>query len=277
MIIALVTIIVILLVVMAAFLFLSAPRRESERPGMEKLHVDYAHRGIYDNKDIPENSIAAFEAAMAAGFGIELDVHLSSDGDVVVFHDDDLLRMCGEETKISELRGAELSWRRLAGTEHTLPLMTDVLNAVKGRVPILIELKGVSFDTSLCENLARVMQYYDGKYCVQSFNPFLLGWFKKHAPRVPRGLLYMNYIKEKKWSFVKAFALTLMLPNVVARPDFIACDQRCVDSFPVKLMRNFYKLPIFVWTITDNDSFARNRSAKIKNIFEGFIPEGSKE
>ena len=277
MIIALVIIVIILLVVTAAFFFLSAPRRESERPGMEKLHVDYAHRGIYDNKEIPENSIAAFEAAMAAGFGIELDVHLSSDGDVVVFHDDNLLRMCGEETKISELRGAELSWRRLAGTEHTLPLMTDVLNAVKGRAPILIELKGTTTYTSLCENLARVMQYYDGKYCVQSFNPFLLGWFKKHAPRVSRGLLYTNFMKENGGGFLKSFSLTCMLLNVIARPDFIACDQKYVDAFPVKLMRNLYKLPTFVWTVTDNDSFARNRSAKLKNIFEGFVPEGSKE
>ena len=262
---------------MPAFFFLSAPRRESERPGMEKLHVDYAHRGIYDNKEIPENSIAAFEAAMGAGFGIELDVHLSSDGDVMVFHDDNLLRMCGEDTKLSELRGAELSWRRLAGTEHTLPLMTDVLNAVKGRVPILIELKGATTDTSLCENLARVMQYYDGKYCVQSFNPFLLGWFKKHAPRVSRGLLYTNFMKQKDGGFLKSFSLTYMLLNVIARPDFIACDQKYIDSFPVKLMRNFYKLPTFVWTVTDNDAFARNRSGKLKNIFEGFVPEGSKE
>lgn len=276
MIITLAIIIVILLVVTAAFFCLSAPRRASKRPEMEKLYVDYAHRGIYDNKEIPENSIAAFEAAMEAGFGIELDVHLSSDGEVVVFHDDDLLRMCGEKAGISELCGSELSCLRLAGTEHTLPLMTDVLNAVNGRAPILIELKGTNFDTSLCEKLYHVMQHYDGKYCVQSFNPFLLGWFKKHAPHVPRGLLYMNFIKEKKWGFVKAFSLTYMLTNIVARPDFVACDQRSVNSFPVKLMRNLYKLPTLVWTITDNNSFARNRSAKLKNIFEGFIPEESK-
>lgn len=112
---AFIIILVLIVVLVVAYLIMSAPNSKSKRAGMEKLHVHYAHRGLWGG-DIPENSLPAFAAATGQGFGIELDVQLSADGDIVVFHDYDLKRMCGEDTKISSLRGAELSWRRPGGT-----------------------------------------------------------------------------------------------------------------------------------------------------------------
>ncbi len=270
-----IVVLIILLVLAAlaiAYLILSAPRRAARRPGMEKLYVDYAHRGLW-GEGVPENSLPAFAAAAERGYGIELDVQLSSDGDVVVFHDYTLERMCGEDTRVSSLRGAELSWRRLGGTEYTLPLLSDVLATVRGRVPILIELKGETADTSLCEALANVLEYYDGKICVESFNPYLLGWFKKHRPRVARGLLYTDFFKNGPTGRLTGFALQTMLTNVIARPDFIAADGRILDMLPLRLMRGLHKLPMFVWTIQNMDDYARMRSQKYKTIFDHIDPE----
>lgn len=264
--------VLVLAVLAVVYLILSAPRKASQRPGMEKLYVDYAHRGLWGD-GIPENSIPAFAAAAERGYGIELDVQLSSDGDVVVFHDYNLKRMCGEDTKLSELRGAELSWRRLGGTEYTLPLFEDVLDTVRGRVPILIELKGENSDTSLCEAVSRILGHYDGKVCVESFNPFLLAWFRKHQPKVARGLLYTNFFKNASTGRMTNFLLTSMLTNVIARPDFIAADGRFMRLFPLRLMRGLHKLPMLVWTVRDRDVYLNMRSQKYKCIFERFEPE----
>jgi len=271
MIIAIVVIVSILLVVTAVYFYMSAPRRKSLRPDMGELHTDYAHRGLH-NESFPENSIAACVAAMEAGFGIELDVHLSSDGEVIVFHDDDLLRMCGEDVKLSSLSSAELTARKLGGSEYTIPRLTDVLGAVDGRVPILIELKGTNSDTRLCEKLMQVMKDYDGKYCVQSFNPFLLGWFKKNAPEIVRGLLYTNFFKNSSGKRINDILLTSMVGNIIARPDFISADGRFLDLFPAKMMRKFYRLPFLCWTITDGENFDRFSKEDIRNIFENFTP-----
>lgn len=268
-----IAVIVILLAAALAvtYLIMSAPRVKN-RAGMEKLHVNYAHRGLWGD-GVPENSIPAFARAADAGYGIELDVQLSSDGDVVVFHDYDLTRMCGDDVKLSSLRGAELSWRQLGGTQYTIPLLTDVLATVKGRVPLLIELKGETSDTSLCEALSRILGHYDGKVCVESFNPYLLGWFRKHSPRVARGVLYTDFLKHGTKSARNNFLLASMLTNCISRPDFIAADGGCLNSLPVKLMTGMHKLPVFVWTVRDADSLARYRAKRRNCIFEGFEPE----
>lgn len=272
MIIALVVILILAAALVLTYFILSSPNGKNKRAGVENLRVHYAHRGLWGG-DIPENSIPAFAEATNKKYGIELDVQLSSDGDVVVFHDYNLSRMCGEDTKVSELRGAELSWRRLNGTRHNLPLLSDVLGTIKGRVPVLIELKGETADDALCEAVARVIQYYDGKVCVQSFNPYLLGWFKKHQPRLARGLLYTDFLKNGTPDKKKNILLNFMMANFMARPDFLSVDMTCFDKFAVKLMTKFHKLPVFVWTVRDKDTFARMRSAGYCCIFEGFEPE----
>lgn len=264
---------VLILAVIAAiiYLILTSPNSPRRRAGMRNLTVDYAHRGLH-GEGIPENSIPAFSAAASGGFGVELDVRLSSDGDVVVFHDPDLERMCGDDKKISELRGAEISWRRLGGTKHNIPLLEDVLRTIRGRTPVLIELKGDSADTSLCEAVAAILARYDGKYCVQSFNPHLLGYFKAHMPKVARGLLYTDFKSNAATSKRNNFLLGAMLANYIARPDFISVDQLSLEAFPVRMMQKLHRLPTFVWTLRDPDCHARFRSMKYGCIFEGYTP-----
>ncbi len=262
----------VLIALASAYLCLTAPRRSRDRIGTEKLNIDYAHRGLHGDK-IPENSIPAFAAAAAAGYGIELDVQLSADGDVMVFHDYTLSRMCGEDVRLDSLRGAELSWRKLGNTNYTIPLLEDVLRTVRGRVPLLIELKGESRDTELCVAVSRLLGHYEGKVAIESFNPYMLGWFKKHSPRIPRGLLYTDLMKKSSGNRNNDFILTAMLSNFIARPDFLAVDGDCIEYFPVKLMMKFHKLTTFVWTVKDAESYSKYRKMGLKCIFESFLPE----
>lgn len=271
----LLTLVVAAVILLAAYLYLSAPRSSGKRAGMEKLTVDYSHRGLHGG-GIPENSLPAFSASAEAWYGVELDVQLSSDGIPVVFHDYTLLRMCGEDIKLSSRSAAELSWRRLEETKHTIPTLEDALRAVRGRVPVLVELKGETTGTELCEAVARVLARYDGKYCVQSFNPYLLGWFRRHAPRIARGQLYTDFRKSGTRNPRTNFLLTAMLTNYISRPDFISVEESCLDYFPVRLMRGLHKLTVFVWTVRDDDCHARFRSMKYSCIFEGIEPDAKK-
>ena len=268
---ALYVILGVLIALAITYLILTAPRSRNRRAGMEKLRVDYAHRGLWGG-DIPENSIPAFSAAASAGYGVELDVQLSADRQVVVFHDYTLSRMCGEDTRVDSLGGAALTWRRLGKTDYTIPLLDDALTTVKGRVPVLIELKGKNSSTELCEALSRILGHYDGKVCVQSFNPYLLGWFKKNMPRVARGLLYTDFKKNTSGSRKNDFILGAMLTNFIARPDFIAVYEDCLDSPPVKLMTWLHKTDVFVWTVRDPYKYAKYKSMGHNCIFEGFMP-----
>ena len=183
------------------------------RPGKAAVYpdavlVDYAHRGAHGD-GIPENSMAAFARAADNGCGIELDVQLSKDGQVMVFHDTYLERMTGMPGKCGDYTAEELSAIRLAGTEETIPTFRDVLALVHGRVPLLVELKGESLDTAVCAPTAALLRGYSGKFIVESFNPCLLGWFARHEPKMIRGLLYTNVTKQNGLSPISLMPVTV--------------------------------------------------------------------
>lgn len=212
------------------------------------LLCDYAHRGLHGN-GIPENSLAAFELACREGFGIELDVQLSADGAVMVFHDYTLKRMTGVDKKLCELTAEELQALSLAGTDQTVPTFEQVLALVDGRVPLLVELKGENTNTELCEKVAKHLRAYGGDYCLESFNPLLIGKMKEFLPDAFRGLLYTNVCRDKKKNSALNLLLTAMALNLLAKPDFIAYNEKDRDSFPVRLTTKFYKTTRFVWTV----------------------------
>lgn len=248
------------LLCMLYLLVLIRPRRAK---GMDRLLVDYAHRGLFDGA-IPENSLPAFDAAAREGFGIELDVQLSRDGEVMVFHDATLVRMTGDERKLSELTVAELKELRLQGGEERIPTFREVLALVDGRVPLLVELKGENYDTSLCPKVAALLREYRGPYCVESFNPLLLRGIGRELPEVPRGLLYTNVCRDKKRRSLLNLALTGMLLNVLASPSFIAYNKKDRDSFPVRITTRWFRAPRFVWTVQAEDARVEGEC----NIFE---------
>ena len=216
----------------------------------EALLCSYAHRGLHGG-DIPENSLAAFERACLRGYGIELDVQLSRDGVVTVFHDYTLTRMTGREARLCELDSEELSSLSLGGTGEHIPTFSEVLSLVAGRVPILVELKGETTSTELCAKVAEELKAYGGKYCIESFNPLLVREIQKHLPNAFCGLLYTNVCRDKRSFTPLNLLLTLMAFNFLARPAFIAYRANLRKSFPVRLATGLYRAPRFVWTVRD--------------------------
>ena len=248
----------VLVALILLYLFLVFPR--AKKPENHELLRDYAHRGLHGN-GVPENSLAAFDLAAKAGFGIELDVQLSADRVVMVFHDYTLVRMTGVERKVCELTAEELGALSLNGTEEKIPTFREVLSLINGRVPILIELKGEATDTTLCAYVAECLATYTGPYCIESFNPLLLHKMRKHLPNAYYGLLYTNACREKKKYSLVNILVTCMLLNVFARPNFIAYSKKYRRALPVLLTAGLFRAPRFVWTVNTpeqlNEAHAR--------------------
>ena len=248
------------------FLFLLV-RPAKKREVNEKLLCEYAHRGLHGD-GVPENSLEAFELACKSGYGIELDVQLSRDGEVMVFHDYTLIRMTGCDKKLCELDAEELKKLTLGESDQTIPTFKEVLALVDGRVPLLVELKGESTDVSLCAPVAEILKGYSGEYCIESFNPMLVREMKKQLPGVFAGQLYTNVVRDKKKASALNILLTCMALNCLARPDFVAYNQLDRNSLPVKLTTKFFKAEKFIWTAKGEDDRAKAKDFGEYAIFE---------
>ncbi len=202
---------------------LAAPGRARKGQKSPFEGRNFAHRGLHtEDKSVPENSMEAFRHARDAGYGMELDVQLSKDGEVVVFHDDTLDRVCGVEGRVEDKDYAELKELSLCGTEQRMPLLGEVLETVNGSVPLIVELKNGKRNKELCEKTWALLSGYKGDYCVESFNPLILGWFRCNAKEVLRGQLATGYADYENVKTPLALLLSRCLLNVVSRPQFIA-------------------------------------------------------
>ena len=264
----------LLIVLAVLFTVLIAPRTigAASLDHMEGYH--YAHRGYHDgNVAVPENSLASFQAAIDAGYGIELDVQLSSDKIPMVFHDADLLRVCGVEGKIWDYTCQELQAMQLFGTEETIPTLAQALELIGGQVPILVEYKMDKVDTDVCAYSHELLKNYDGPYAVQSFHPFALFWYRQNAKDVPRGILAKNFIRDKqekgKAPSIVDFLTTNLMLNVVGYPDFIAYDWQDADYFALKLCR-LMGAPTSTWTLKDPAHYEQVQGQFDLYTFEGF-------
>ncbi|MBE6541999.1 MAG: glycerophosphodiester phosphodiesterase [Ruminococcaceae bacterium] len=260
----------VIALIFAIYLFILL-RPSCRKINDKRLLCEYAHRGLHGN-GIPENSLAAFKNAVDNGFGIELDIQLSSDGEVMVFHDYTLSRMTGDDRKLSDLTAAELMELRLDGGEEHIPTLRQVLDLVDGKVPLLIELKGESLNTSLCPAANEILKSYSGVYCVESFNPILLSWYRKNRHDVVRGLLTTNLCKDKKTTPLN-LALDIMVMNVLARPDFIAYNHRYPNRFVLKMITKIWRPETFAWTVREKESYDILHIKGERTIFEGFTPD----
>ena len=205
--------------------YATAPGHISRRKRNIFRGVNYAHRGLHSpDRKIPENSLAAFRLAAKEGYGIELDVQLSKDGKVVVFHDDTLDRVCGVHARVDDLTWEELSKLRLCGTEEGIPLFSEVLASIAGCEALIVELKNGPRNRELCRKTLKLISGYHGNVCMESFNPLIVAWFRLHAPGLVRGQLattVQNYADDDIRG-AKAFVLHHTLLNFLARPHFIA-------------------------------------------------------
>ncbi len=205
--------------------WLLAPAKAKEDDRNRFIGRYYAHRGLYEeDQSIPENSLAAFKRAVEWGYGIELDVQLSSDGFAVVFHDDDLLRACADPRKVNDVSWDELKTMRLFGTRKGIPLFREVLRLINGKVPIIVELKSGPRNTELCRSVHAIFRDYEGDACVESFDPRILSWFRRNDPKRIRGQLAQQplFYREDGMNAVSSLLLGGTLLNVMARPHFIA-------------------------------------------------------
>ena len=259
-----------ILFVLAAFvLFCIFPsmRKHEDRKLLDGLYI--AHRGLHNIKEgVPENSLAAFRLAAEKGYAIENDIHLTADGEVVVFHDDDLHRMCGVSGKIEEKTLAELKELRLAGTEESIPTLAECLEVIGGRVPLLIEFKMTGGSPrALCEAADKILSEYDGKYFVQSFYPPVLGWYKKNRKEICRGQLSCDFHE----SDIKKKALEALFFNFLARPDFVSYHQYHWKKFFRRICTALGAFPV-AWTIRNEDELKEAKKHYKTYIFEGFLP-----
>ena len=208
-----------------ASLFLLSPGTSSRRQREPFMGTNVAHRGLHSrDKSVPENSLEAFRLAAEAGYGIELDVQFSKDKQVVVFHDDTLDRVCGVHARVDELTYDELKELRLCGSDQIIPLFTEVLGVIRGRSPIICELKNGRNNRELCEKTYEIISGYRGDICVESFNPMIVAWFRFHAKDLLRGQLAQptRFYDAETMSAPLAYALGHTLFNCLARPQFIA-------------------------------------------------------
>lgn len=232
----------------------------------------YAHRGLHD-ADRPENSMAAFREAAENGYGIELDVRLTKDGYVVVLHDADLRRMTGACGTVESSTYEELSKLRLAGTQEHIPLFSDVLEMVSGRVPLLVEIKTEGMhSSSINRKTSQLLRFYKGKYALQSFSPFSVRWFRKCAPWDPRGQLSSTFRPwEKGVPKIVQFCARHLLLNFLGRPNFISYCRDGLHAPVVQRLRR-HGLPVLAWTVRSASEAAQARKLCDTIIFEGFRP-----
>ncbi len=222
------------LLLIGAWLYAIAPGQSRLALRAPFYYRTFAHRGLYrEDQSLPENSLPAFLSAINRGYGIELDVQLTSDKQIVVFHDDTLKRACGIDARVDDFPYAKLREMPLFGTPHRIPLFSDVLALLAGRVPVIVELKAGGDWQRLCADTYAMLKNYRGAYCVESFHPRLVQWFRHHAPEVLRGQLSEAYRYSHQWvPWYEAFMMSRLFTNMFTRPQFIAyrIGPRCLSA-----------------------------------------------
>ncbi|MCR5082202.1 MAG: glycerophosphodiester phosphodiesterase [Parasporobacterium sp.] len=257
------------------WLFLLYPGKGKKKKMEFFTRFRYAHRG-YHNKQggIPENSMEAFKRAIDNGFGIELDVHISKDGRLVVMHDDNLLRTTGKNMLVESATTADIDNLRLEGSDEKVPYLENVLKLVDGQVPLLIELKpSFNMYKKLCVRTFKLLDKYKGPYMIESFDPRILMWINSNRPRVVKGQLAGRLIKHgEDISPIIDTTVKQLLLNFLARPDFIAYAFADRNALSLRLCKGLYHVIEFNWTIKSKEEqeIAERDDAVI--IFEQFDP-----
>lgn len=234
----------------------------------------YAHRGLHGN-EIPENSLAAFTAAVRGGYGSELDVHLLADGELAVIHDSLLMRTTGAQGRIEDLTADQLCDYHLEGTDQTIPLLSQVLDLYAGSAPLIVELKPLGDNVdALCRKACEQLDNYNGVFCVESFDPRCVHWFRKNRPEIVRGQLTEDFFKSEtsKLPAVLKFALKAQVFNFLTRPDFVAykyADRKIFSNF---LCRRIWGAQGVSWTLETIEEYNTAVKEGWIPIFENFCP-----
>ncbi|GKY88789.1 glycerophosphodiester phosphodiesterase family protein [Sinisalibacter aestuarii] len=236
-----------------------------------------AHRGYHDlAAGRPENSRAAIAAAVAAGYGIEIDVQLAADGVAMVFHDPVLGRMTGAQGHVHARTAAELGQIPISGGDEGIPTLDEVLALVAGRAPLLIEIKAQSHQrprgiASLEEDVTRALSGYAGPVAVMSFNPQVVARMAALAPGVPRGLTTYDFDDEETRALPAD--LRARLAGIedfdAAQASFISHDVADLASPRVAALKR-RGVPVLCWTVTSPEMETKAREVADNITFEGY-------
>ena len=259
-------ILIVAAVLLAVWLFLCMPSPACRRARAYR-GTAFAHRGLHDVATA-ENSLNAFEKACAAGVGIELDVQFTKDRQLIVFHDNDLLRMTGKNAAVSELTLDEIRALHLVTDGSAIPTLAEVLETVNGLVPLLVEIKSCRDIKQLTVATAEALRNYNGAYVVESFNPLCLMHLRRLFPEIIRGQLVTTRDDYKDQSGVLAFLLSQLMLCVLARPDFVAYNQNGPISAGLWLHKYIFRTPLAAWTVADNAKYTASLSRGEMPIFE---------
>ncbi len=231
-----------------------------------------AHRGLHDNNiKVPENSILAFENAISNEYDIELDVRITKDRKVVVFHDKNLKRMTTIDKDVHEVTYDELLKLNLKNTNEKIPLFKDVLNLIDGKCLVNVELKSDIKRNILEVEVSKILDNYKGEFFVKSFNPYTVWWFKRNRPNYIRGQLACEF-KFSKLNKFERYVFKNMLFNFITKPHFIAYDIHCYsDKLIQKQLKKGIKL--ITWTNkTDEDIVLSKSIGASAVVFENIMP-----
>lgn len=268
--------ILIVLIIIAVYLILIMPKIINKPDLKDFMGLSYAHRGLHQEKNIsPENSLAAFQLAVDNDYGIELDVQLSKDLVPVVFHDASLKRVCGIDKKVRDMDYKELRELNLYDSNEKIPHLQELLDLVDDRVPLIVELKVYRNEDIDCPIIAGYLDSYKGLYCIESFNPISVLWYKKNRPQIVRGQLASKNIHGNKMLKEKILNFTLrnLMYNFLTKPDFIAYNQNISHLVSYNICRALYKPLTVAYTIKSQYVLNDKRDKFDLFIFEDFYPE----
>lgn len=251
MLIVLMILLVLALIGVLYLLSLIGARKHPELSELTSYH--YAHRGLHESKlHIPENSLRAFRLAVEKGYGAELDVHLSKDGRLVVMHDESLKRTANVDKNICDCTAEELDGMHLEFTDEKIPYLEEVLPLFEGKTPLIIELKPFRGNHAALarKTCAMLRQYPNLKFCMESFDPRALFWLRRNQPKIIRGQLSCNFLKDRhNLNPVAAFILTNLMTNFLTLPHFAAYQFEDRSQISLRLCKKLWGVQEFDWTI----------------------------
>ncbi len=233
------------------------------------VETPIAHRGVHD-KQTPENSMSAFKKAIDEGYAIELDVRTLSDGTVVVFHDDSLARLTGNDGYLKFLKKSDLEMLSLGETNEKIPTLEEVLSFVDGKTPILIDIKNMDKVGELEANVLNILKDYKGKFAVHSENPYTLNFFYKHAPQILRGQKSGSFKNYNIRRIYKKALQKMTMNDKVSHPDFIVYEAK---ELPNRFVKKYKTLPLLAFTIKSQEEYLKTVKYCDNIIFENFDPK----
>lgn len=274
-------------IVLGALLFLAALwllslRGKRKRPGFYGLTAwHYAHRGLHNAEEsIPENSLTAFRRAVEQGYGAELDVHLTKDGNLVVMHDESLKRTAGVDKNLCDCTMEELKELKLEGTQEPIPLLEEVLSLFAGKAPLVVEIKAFKGNhKALTEAVCKMLDCFPKlDFCIESFDPRVLMWLRKHRPKIIRGQLSCTIANhyEGKPNIV-TWLMTHLFFNFLTVPHFVAYCFEERKNFAYRVCAKVWGVQKFNWTIRKAEDGAQALKENAAIIFENYCPKGRKE